>query len=302
MQQAKAEAQNFCLCSLTTKKKILPPPKPSVLQIEDAGEAPPFARPTETAEKQPKAAPLPTDAELPKGEIAVRPQTKPQAQTETKTNELPQPVLPDAPREHQPTQNAPKPPLNPNTIPPIIIGAGALRKLALDKLSAEQKAELTKAGHTLPSLPPDANRLPKGDPKVRTKNDVNTANLQAIARENESAEILAKVGYDIEQLPDSITGKIQRVKKPDYKIEGETFDHYAPTTSNPRSIATTLEGKITDKKTGVMQADRFVLNLDDSNVSLEQMKKQLEDYPLPGLKEIILVKGGEVTLFFPFEK
>jgi len=43
-----------------------------------------------------------------------------------------------------------------------------------------------------------------------------------------------------------------------------------------------------------------VLNLNDSKVSIADLKKQLQDYPIANLKEIIIVKGGKVIPFFPF--
>jgi hypothetical protein len=103
---------------------------------------------------------------------------------------------------------------------------------------------------------------------------------------------LARKGYNTEQLRES--GKAGG-KQPDYRIEGRIFDHFAPTSPKARNISATLEQKI---NTG--QADRFVLNLDDSAVSLDDLRKQFTDYPPAGLKEIIIVKGGQVIPFFPF--
>ena len=287
------------------RDKIMPLPVPPNLTMEDHGDAPPLtARPTDTAEQKPVAPTIPGPDTQTGQEITVRLQTKPQAQPEAQpeTNELPQPHTPDAPRNNEPPQNAPKPPINPNTVPPIIIGAGALGKLALDKISAAQKAELTKAGHILPSLPPDPNRLPEGNPKVPSKKDKDPTNLRSINRENESAKTLAELGYKIEQLSDAAAGKYQGIKKPDFKIEGNIFDNYAPSASkSARGVWSEIRDKISDHKTGVKQADRFVINMDDSKLSLEEMTKQFKDFPLEDLKEIILVKNGEAVLFFPFE-
>jgi hypothetical protein len=47
------------------------------------------------------------------------------------------------------------------------------------------------------------------------------------------------------------------------------------------------------------QADRIVLNLDDSPVTLETMKKQLSENPIADLRELIIIKGGKPTPFHP---
>lgn len=156
--------------------------------------------------------------------------------------------------------------------------------------SAAKRADVTK-----PSNAPNPNNVPEGNPKKTNPNDKDPVNIRATQRENESAKTLAEHGYKIKQLPDSTKGKIQGVKKPDFEIEGKVFDNYAPGTGNARNIAGTLE-----KKLGETQADRFVLNLDDSSVSIADLKKQLQDYPIENLKEIIIVKGGKVIPFYPF--
>ncbi len=47
---------------------------------------------------------------------------------------------------------------------------------------------------------------------------------QPLCRENESADTFAQHGYDVEQNPPPKPNG----KEPDYKIEGEYFDNYAP--------------------------------------------------------------------------
>jgi len=164
--------------------------------------------------------------------------------------------------------------------------------------SAAKKLERTE-----PSLPPNPNRVPEGNPKKPGKNDKDLDNLRSITRENESAKILAENGYKVKQLPDNVKGSVQKVKKPDFEIEGKVFDNYAPDKNkNARGIWSTLRDKIVDPKTGVMQADRFVVNLNDSKLTLEELTKQFKDYPLKDLQEIILIKDGKVIHFFPFKK
>ena len=157
-----------------------------------------------------------------------------------------------------------------------------------------------KLGKTEPSLPPNPNRVPEGNPKKPKLKD-DEATVRSITRENESAKTLAEHGYNIKQLPDNVKGSVQKVKKPDFEIEGKVFDNFAPSTSSARNIATVLSEKILDPKTGLKQADRFVLNLNDSAVTLEQMEKQLKNFPVKDLKELIIIKNGKVIPFFPFK-
>ncbi|WP_368666976.1 MULTISPECIES: CdiA C-terminal domain-containing protein [unclassified Tychonema] len=83
-------------------------------------------------------------------------------------------------------------------------------------------------------------------------------------------------------------------RNPDYKIEGRVFDCYAPTTSTPAKMISRLKEKNFQE-----QADRFVLNLDDTQASLAHIQAQLNRYPSPKLQEIIVVRGGIILHFFP---
>ncbi|MBN6040057.1 hypothetical protein [Amycolatopsis sp. 195334CR] len=143
--------------------------------------------------------------------------------------------------------------------------------------------------HTEPSGQPDPNAEPEGHPtRIREQDDAETK--RSLQRENESATTLAKAGYKVEQNPD-----VPGDKNPDYKIEGEVFDNYAPKTANARNIASEIQGKI-DKE----QTERVVLNLADSNVDPEKLRAQLRDWPIEGLKEIkVIDKNGNVVNFYP---
>jgi type VI secretion system secreted protein VgrG len=116
-------------------------------------------------------------------------------------------------------------------------------------------------------------------------------NIRALTRENEAAVTLTNNGYDVEQNPPSLPNG----RNPDYRINNEYYDCYAPSTQKPRNIASYIE----KEKVLKGQADKVVLNLDDSQVSMEAMKKQLMDYPISGLKEVLVVKRGSVTKLFP---
>ncbi len=162
-------------------------------------------------------------------------------------------------------------------------------------------SEFSQSSRTKPSLSPDKTRIPEGKPKILDPKDADVNNIRGTKGENEAAKVLAENGYKVEQLSDKTKGKIQGEKKPDFKVEEEIFDNYTPAgKTSARSIWTTLQEKMTNPKTGAKQADRFVINMNESKLTLEQMTKQFKDFPLEGLKEIILIKDGKVIHFLPF--
>jgi hypothetical protein len=138
------------------------------------------------------------------------------------------------------------------------------------------------------AAPPRPGRLTGRPKQPRPKDDAETT--RSLVRENESAHVLAENGYHVEQNP---TPRING-RKPDYKLNGEYADCYAPSTDNPRSIRFSIAAKVEKQ-----QADRIVLNLDDSQVALESLKRHLLEDPISGLKEIIAVKDGRIIFFHP---
>ncbi|MGW7427367.1 CdiA C-terminal domain-containing protein [Streptomyces sp. NPDC054813] len=87
----------------------------------------------------------------------------------------------------------------------------------------------------------------------------------------------------------------RRGTKPDFRIEGQIFDNYAPTASSPRSIWSAVEKKV-DKG----QTERVVLNLGDSNADLGALQKQCHDWPKAGLKEVLVIdRAGNVVHLYP---
>lgn len=136
--------------------------------------------------------------------------------------------------------------------------------------------------------PPHKGRL-TGTPKQPRPNDDQETTRGRI-RENESARTLAEHGYDVEQNPP----RRSNGKEPDYKLNGEYADCYAPITDNPRSIASAIAKKVNEG-----QAHRIVLNLEDSQVSLEALKKMLAENPIVDLKELIIIKDGKLITLRP---
>jgi hypothetical protein len=146
-------------------------------------------------------------------------------------------------------------------------------------------------GAVRPSLDPDPMAEPGGTPaKISPRADKATA--RALTRQNEVAKVLSKKGYKIEQNREvsNQPGK----KQPDYTIEGEPFDAYSPTTSNAFNIVETMRSK-----QGTAQADRFVLDLTDSGVAEQDLLAVLNETPIDGLRQIIVVRGSDAFDLWP---
>lgn len=128
---------------------------------------------------------------------------------------------------------------------------------------------------------PDPNAKPTGR---RTVVQGDPATRRALELENESADTLAKAGYDVEQNPD-----VSGPRNPDYRIEGKVFDNYAPH-GNENTVYQTIGDKVAKG-----QADRLVLNLADSRQDAGTISQWLKDYPVNGLKEVIFInKDGTI--------
>jgi hypothetical protein len=148
----------------------------------------------------------------------------------------------------------------------------------------EMRADLAQ-----PSLPPDAERLATGRVKIFPSDEPgNQANLR---KQQQAGDILARAGYHVEHEP-RIPGA---AKNPDYLIEGKVFDCYAPVTSDPDAIWYTVKQKVSKG-----QADRTVLTLQGNpGVDLGALKSVFDNYPMLGLKELILItpEGGVAHLW-----
>jgi hypothetical protein len=155
-----------------------------------------------------------------------------------------------------------------------------------------------------PSLKPDENNKPAGIAEQISKN-TGEEEVRGVKRENEAAITLAKDGYFVEQKP-QLTDMdrnnnpwFNEKKKPDYKIEGEIFDCYSPAKN---TSAQNILSYIKEKKVDYGQTRRIVLNLDDSNISLDELRTELQKSPILNLQQIIVVKDGKATPLFPFDK
>jgi len=154
--------------------------------------------------------------------------------------------------------------------------------------TVQSKGTARHEGLTYPSRSPDALAVPRGVPaRIGPKDDADTA--RGRRRENEGAQALARLGYDVEQNP-----AVPGVKKPDYRIEGKIFDAHAPQTSRARNIAGTIRGKVEEEKTF-----RLLVHLDDSAVAIDDLREQLQAWPIPRLEEVLVLKAGQITRLFP---
>lgn len=146
---------------------------------------------------------------------------------------------------------------------------------------------------TRPRFAPDADRSPRGKPASVADTGGNPTDID---RENDAATTLAKAGYDIEQNPLARPNG----RRPDYMIDGEWWDCYAPRGTSTRTIHTAIRDKV-GKSDADRQADRIILNLDGCSVSPDEIRARLKRSPIRGLQEIKIVKGGKVTQFYPWD-
>ncbi|UWQ63825.1 minor capsid protein [Leisingera caerulea] len=99
-------------------------------------------------------------------------------------------------------------------------------------------------------------------------------------RENESAQILGQNGFDVFQNP-----AVDGPKNPDYLINGEIYDHYAPSTDRARNIWSEVKDKIDEGQTA-----NIVIGLYDSNVDEDALRQQFLNWPIEGLGDVIIVR------------
>ncbi|WP_339267586.1 hypothetical protein NYE54_27305 [Paenibacillus sp. FSL K6-1330] len=147
---------------------------------------------------------------------------------------------------------------------------------------------------TKPSLPKGGK--PEGNyAKIPPKGD------RGLERQNEAADVLSEQGYRTVMLDELPNGNafdgngygINPDKSPDFIIEGQVFDCYAPDSTNLSNILKMLRDKTTN------QARRIVLNLNDYPIEkraelieflLSQAHKDLKH-----LNELLVIEGRQVT-------
>lgn len=141
---------------------------------------------------------------------------------------------------------------------------------------------------TQPSGQPDPNATPGGTP---TNTEAGSPKQQEGHRiENDSATILARAGYKINQN----TGEkgVNGTSDPDYNMEGKLWDCYAPNSDKRDNVRGELRDKV--KK----QSGSIVINMERSPMSVDEMKALLPH--VKGLEEAkIIDKNGNIIDAFP---
>lgn len=113
-------------------------------------------------------------------------------------------------------------------------------------------------------------------------------------QENYVAAELARYGYHTVQnviIPGS-------TREPDLLIEGRIFDVYTPTSSDVVNIRNQIYRKVDEG-----QANRIVMNLQNSDVNLDALESYLKSKKIKGLREIIVIGRGDggPRHFYPFD-
>ena len=155
----------------------------------------------------------------------------------------------------------------------------------IDMLSSQTRVAKG-GGLTVPSGGPNPDAMPHGE---RTTAHPTRMLSRGLRRENDAADVLARHGFDVEQNP----GINAKGKYPYYKVEGEFFDCYAPSSGSADQVRRGMKLKVVGE-----QADRLVLDLDDCPVPEEAIADLLRRRPIEGLKEVVVVKDGRVEPFF----
>lgn len=135
---------------------------------------------------------------------------------------------------------------------------------------------------------------------TRTAVRGNAQNRRSLARENESADVLAANGYRVEQ--NTVTGAQQNAaglnasSEPDYLIEGKIFDNYAP--SSNKAIERVRDE--ISRKVRKGQTRNVVVNLNDSPIEPGALRQMLLDRkPIVDIESVIVVKGNRVVQIVP---
>lgn len=144
-----------------------------------------------------------------------------------------------------------------------------------------------------------ANKLWSDTPGVRTgrrtgiPSAADPETVRSLTRENESADLLVKNGFNVEQNP-TVLG----AKKPDYRINGEIFDNYAPATGNGRNIWSYVQDKV---EAG--QAPNVVINLADSPANVGDLMQQFGKHQIPNLQRVIFIdQNGDVSVHLHYKR
>jgi hypothetical protein len=110
----------------------------------------------------------------------------------------------------------------------------------------------------------------------------------AARRQDEVVRLLAARGLPVRAQPG------RGAPMPDLLIGERRFDCLTLHTGDPRQAATVIEIRVVRG-----DATRFVLDLDESPLDLQALRRLLDRHPVPGLAEILVVRDGRALRFFP---
>ena len=285
----------------TRRERVNILPIRALPRLEDDGEAPPApSRPTATAVPQPQVQPLPNEADLPKGEIAVRPQTPPPtiAPPKVAVGELPQPYTPDAPRNLPPQLEPPRG-VDPRLVLPVIIGAGALSKLAIDKLRQTVQADKAQYQQNIQKI--HAYRANNNLPNYNAENgETGTVAYVKIGNQefyglNTGMERKLK-DLDTEAMRRQVFSRVQtqlgKLQGKSYSPDGQAFTHAE---AEALMLAQQHLGKMPEKVT--LYVDRTTCNQCLGKNGLPLLAE------LYGIKELTVIdSNGRTLLVRPNEK
>lgn len=153
--------------------------------------------------------------------------------------------------------------------------------------------------------PPPEPQTPPPSPHSRHCTHRRPDVQRSLKRENDSAAILADLGYRLHQNPSKqevetarfSTGDVGETDKdPDYLIEGHVFGCYSPKPERSvRGVWTGVQEKVDDGQT-----QRVVLNLQDWKGDLDALHQQFDNWPINGLKEMVAISpGGTIIQIVP---
>ncbi|WP_442756924.1 hypothetical protein ACNHKD_17160 [Methylocystis sp. JAN1] len=129
-------------------------------------------------------------------------------------------------------------------------------------------------------------------PRAQGSTRDDAATNRGRARENDTADIVWLNRHNVEQLAQR--SNAQGVKQPDFRIDGEVFDTFAPASSRTRNIWSYAKKKIYEG-----QADNILINLMDTPVTIDQILAQFRAFPIPGLKRFwVIDQHGKLHYLF----
>jgi len=117
--------------------------------------------------------------------------------------------------------------------------------------------------------------------------------------QNRNANTLSEHGFNVHQQPSGRSPQGHPVTA-DYEINGKMFEHKVPHTTNARNfVDSQLEKGASSFRSKGTQADRFVVDLGNGNISPEALRAELLSRPNTGVQEVLVIKNGDVFPIFP---